>query len=256
LIRPAVSATSKALGSTPSMAAASITVARRPESSAETSSSRVWTVGARRRARSLKAHSITLRERVRERLAAGELRLAQQCRKLDQRERIAAGALDQTVPHRRRERRPDALGQQLVRRYPVESPERQLGQARCLELSHAALERREQQNDAFGLEPACGKGERVGRWLIEPVRVVDHRQQRCLFGRLGEQTEDADTDEADSASIPTDRRTRMSVACSSAYASSADFPTPGSPRTRSAPLCDDRAPVTSLSTAAASTRLP
>ena len=58
-----------------------------------------------------------------------------------------------------------------------------------------ALERREQQNDALGLEPACGEGERVSRRLIEPVRVVDHREQRCLFARLSEQTEDSDTNE-------------------------------------------------------------
>ena len=45
-----------------------------------------------------------LRERIREGRATGELVLAQEPRQLDQRERIPARALDQPVPHRRRER--------------------------------------------------------------------------------------------------------------------------------------------------------
>ena len=61
---------------------------------------------------------------------------------------------------------------------------------------------------------------------------------------------------SDSASIPPARSTRIPVACPSACPSSADLPTPGSPRTTSVPLREDPAQAMRRSTAANSASLP
>ena len=49
--------------------------------------------------------------------------------------------------------------------------------------------RGEEHDDAFRVESSRGERERAGRRLVEPVRVVDHAEQRAVFARGSEQAQ-------------------------------------------------------------------
>jgi hypothetical protein len=53
----------------------------------------------------------------------------------------------------------------------------------------------DQQHDPLGLQPPGGEGERIGRRLVEPLRVVHQADQRPLLGHLREQAQRAHTDQ-------------------------------------------------------------
>ena len=61
--------------------------------------------------------------------------------------------------------------------------------------SAAGLARREHDRDRLRQQPASDERERQRRRLVQPLRVVDHAEQRALLGRLREQAERRQTDQ-------------------------------------------------------------
>src|SRR6266542_2608685 len=59
--------------------------------------------------------------------------------------------------------------------------------------SHVAS--RERERDPLREQPTRDERERGARCVIEPLRVVDHAQERLLLGRFGEETENGEPDE-------------------------------------------------------------
>jgi hypothetical protein len=146
----------------------------------------------RQATRALEIDALDLRapgERSRQRRATGKLVLAQKARELDQRQRTPRGALDEAVAHLGRKCRLHSLGEQLRRRLGPEALEPELRQAASLEAPRLTVARREEHHDALRLEPPRRKCERVSRRAVEPLRIVDHAQQRLLLGRLREEVE-------------------------------------------------------------------
>jgi hypothetical protein len=117
----------------------------------------------------------------------------QRGRQLVQRERVAAGGAHQRVAH--------GGGQLAVLIEQgdgvalVEADEGELGQARRLEAPRLALARGDEQGDGIGLQAPGDEHERLGRGAVEPVRVVDHAQQRLVVGDRGQDAEQRDRDE-------------------------------------------------------------
>src|SRR5204863_5627936 len=60
--------------------------------------------------------------------------------------------------------------------------------------STAYVSRRERERDPLGEETARDEGERQRRCAVEPLRVVDHAQQRFLLGGFGEDPEHREAD--------------------------------------------------------------
>ena len=52
----------------------------------------------------------------------------------------------------------------------------------------------EHQEDGFGEQPARDEAERLQRHLVEPLRVIDHAEQRLWLRRGGEQAEGRQAD--------------------------------------------------------------
>ncbi len=124
-----------------------------------------------------------------ERLAALELGVGEQRRHLEQRERVAAGPRHEPLGHRQRdpralralEQRARLLGPQRADLQPLEPrPDRDRPAAVGAE-----------EDDPLGAEPAAGEQQRLERAVVEPLAVVDERQQRLLLGGRGEQAEHA-----------------------------------------------------------------
>jgi hypothetical protein len=63
------------------------------------------------------------------------------------------------------------------------------------EAPQLSVARREEQHHALGLESPRRERERVGRRPVEPLRVIDHAQQRRLLCRLRQQAQDRDADQ-------------------------------------------------------------
>ena len=122
------------------------------------------------------------RQGIGERRLPGELVLAQEVGELEQGERVAAGAGEQAISHFGREPDACALREQGARRLWPESGEPQLRQAGGLEAAPLALAGREDERDPFRLEPARRKRQGLGRWLVEPLGVVDGAEQRPPLG--------------------------------------------------------------------------
>jgi hypothetical protein len=59
----------------------------------------------------------------------------------------------------------------------------------------ARLARREQYRHRLRPQPARDKRQRLPRSPVQPLRVVDHAQERTLLGYFGQQTEHRQTDE-------------------------------------------------------------
>ena len=87
------------------------------------------------------------------------------------------------------------LGQQRPRRLGPEHLKSELRQTLCLEPPHFTVARREEQHHALRLEPPCRERERVGRRPIEPLRVVDHADERHLLSGLREKSENRHADQ-------------------------------------------------------------
>ena len=124
-----------------------------------------------------------------ERLAALELGVGEQRRHLEQRERVAAGARHEPLGHRQRD--PGAL-RALEQRARLRGPQRadlqplEPGPDRDRPAAVGA-----EQDDPLGAEPAAGEQQRLERAVVEPLAVVDERQQRLLLGGRGEQAQHA-----------------------------------------------------------------
>jgi hypothetical protein len=68
-------------------------------------------------------------------------------------------------------------------------------ECRRVEAASLSLAGCEQHDDPLRLQAPGGEHERVGRGVIEPVRVVDEAEKRAALGRLGEKAQDGDRDE-------------------------------------------------------------
>ena len=124
-----------------------------------------------------------------ERLAALELGVGEQRRHLEQRERVAAGARHEPLGDRQRDPRAlRALEQRARLRRPQRADLQPLepGPDRDRPAAVGA-----EQDDPLGAEPAAGEQQRLERAVVEPLAVVDERQQRLLLGGRGEQAQHA-----------------------------------------------------------------
>ena len=63
----------------------------------------------------------------------------------------------------------------------------QLGDAARVEAGRLSLAHAEQQRHRLRLQPARRERDRLGRGRIQPVRVVEHGEERLALGRRGEQ---------------------------------------------------------------------
>ena len=129
------------------------------------------------------------RQRGRQRLGAGALRLAERAWELQQRQRVALPRAHQRVHHRGGQLR--AAGQQRPRVVVVEAAERHAVEAIGVD-GVVAVARGQQQADAGRARSQAPRGEqhRLQGVLVQPVRVVDDGQQRALLGALGKQAGD------------------------------------------------------------------
>ena len=115
--------------------------------------------------------------------------LAQHRGQLEQRERVAERELEHALGRRRGERGPVEQRKRVGALEPAEvEPGERLGGER---LPLGRLPGGDQQRRAGVLEAAPGVGEALGRGAVEPVRVVDHDQQRPRGGGRADQPEEA-----------------------------------------------------------------
>jgi hypothetical protein len=117
---------------------------------------------------------------------ARQLRHRQASRQLEQRQRIPPRLRDDAVPHR------------LIQLDSHDRAEQRTGvavdQAVHLQLRHirqrlARLPLSEHDPDRFSHEATRDEGQRQRRRLIEPLRVIDHAQQRTHIGHFSEQAQ-------------------------------------------------------------------
>ena len=78
---------------------------------------------------------------------------------------------------------------QLECRGLVQADEVESRHPRCLEAAHVAVASAEDERDALGVEAARDEQQGVLRRAVEPVRIVDDREQRSALGGVGEQIE-------------------------------------------------------------------
>ena len=116
----------------------------------------------------------------------------QAARKLDQCERIAACLGDDSRADSFAERSLDGVDQQLASVVVGQAFDQQLGQARKL---LAACSGRKQEPDPVGEHPSRHERERLRRWAVEPLGIVDHTQQRLLVGCGRQQAERRKSDQ-------------------------------------------------------------
>ena len=55
--------------------------------------------------------------------------------------------------------------------------------------------RAEQQHNALGLQPARHKNQRVGRWPVKPLRVIDKTEEALAGRHLRNKGKDRDRDQ-------------------------------------------------------------
>ena len=68
--------------------------------------------------------------------------------------------------------------------------------------STAHVTRRERERDPLRQQAARHERERSGRCAVEPLRVVDHAQQRLLLGSFGEEAENREPDKKRARRLP------------------------------------------------------
>ncbi len=131
------------------------------------------------------------RQRRRQPETAGELGGRQPARQLQQRKRIPARLGDDPLEHGLvQPRRQDGLQQRpgIPASQRLDPKLREAGQ------STAHLTRRERERDPLRQQAASHERERPGRSAVEPLRVVDHAQQRPPLGGFGEEAENREPD--------------------------------------------------------------
>ena len=114
---------------------------------------------------------------------------------LGQGQRVAAGCRHEVGCDGRRWRCLAPVLDQFERRALVEARELEPRHARRRERAHVVVARAEDERDALAREPASHEQERVLRGSVEPLRVVDDREQRLALGRVREQVQHGCGDE-------------------------------------------------------------
>ena len=117
---------------------------------------------------------------------ASQLPLCQPLRQLQQGQRVAARLGDEPLLDPLVQRPPDHRGQQLPGVTVTQPSDGQLRQTAELP---ARLARRDHQGDLLGEQPARHEPHRLRRGPVEPLRVIDHAQQRLLVRRVGQQAQ-------------------------------------------------------------------
>ncbi len=120
---------------------------------------------------------------------ARELRLVERRGQLEQGERVPAGFVDEPLARIRGHGSTDAVVEQRPRRIGSESAQAQHGQTGRPEAARLLLPGREHHGQALRLDPAGGEHQRLGRRVVQPVRVVDDAQDRLLLRGLGQQAQ-------------------------------------------------------------------
>ena len=124
---------------------------------------------------------------IRQRIAARELLAQQVRRRLQQRQRVSRGRAVQPGHDVRGHRPARCPAQQLGRVVPVESFDRELLHPGQVEVAALDRPQRHDQRDRLALQPPRDEQQRVGRRVVEPMRVVDHHQHRPVRGRRRQQ---------------------------------------------------------------------
>jgi len=126
------------------------------------------------------------RKRLVERRCVGSPRRIERARQLEQGERVPSRQRHELVRHPLGEAgRP--LGEQRLRGCGRQTVDGQLRQPFGREDRLLRLARGEEQHDSLGMEPTGREHERLGRGVVEPVRVVDDTEEWALAGRTGKQ---------------------------------------------------------------------
>ena len=111
---------------------------------------------------------------------------------LDQREGVSSAERNQTLDFRW-----DELRGMLCDEPPcllaAQASKSQVGNARSGE-TWVCVPHREEDEDAFALDTTCGECQRLGRLVVEPMRVVYHTEDRLLLSRQREQPQRCSTD--------------------------------------------------------------
>ena len=123
---------------------------------------------------------------------AGELGGGQPAGELQERERIAARLGDDPLEHRFvKSCREDGLQERscITAAQLIDLELRKPGQA------SAQLTRRKNKRDPLGKQAAGDERERSARCVVEPLRVVDHAEERLPLGGFGDEAENRKPDE-------------------------------------------------------------
>jgi hypothetical protein len=119
---------------------------------------------------------------------AGIFVLANHSRELDESERIAGRFAQDPGAGRERELRSRRVEQRAGRRV-VEAGESVLRQPGLNEYRGVAIANGGQHDDGVRRDSPGNEGERVQRWTVEPLRVIDDQQQRGIGRDLGQEVE-------------------------------------------------------------------
>ena len=141
------------------------------------------------------------RRRVRQPESAGELRRRQAARQLQQRQRVAPCLGDDPVAHAVIQRPTDHRAQQGACIAIAQTLHDELRQACKLPLG-ASRAHREDQGDGLRDQTARNEPERLRRGPIQPLRVVDHAEQRPVTGSLRQQAQRGQTDDEAIRRVP------------------------------------------------------
>jgi hypothetical protein len=125
---------------------------------------------------------------------ACQLRRCHQLRKLDQRQRVAARSPDQLCKPRRAEVTHAATRQQVPGSRWIKPSKPHAGDPRKPGGAPIGVTRRDEQYDTLGIETPRHKIKRIYRGTVQPMRIINHRQQRRLLSGTRKQPQHRGTD--------------------------------------------------------------
>ena len=126
----------------------------------------------------------------------GQIEIDRCGRELDQGERIA-GRLREDPPLQLVGQAGPVHLEERARRVVVQPGKDEVGEAGLVEIARHAVADREEQDHRLHLEPPRDERQHLGRRPIEPVRILDDEQQRCLRLALGDHAEGRQADQED-----------------------------------------------------------
>ncbi len=135
-------------------------------------------------------HAAVHRDRLAERLSAGKLAGGESPRQLGERQRVARGKLEQAAPHRGGDGCPGGSVEHGLRVSPSQPLELEARQSPCFGLRELARAAGDHHRDLRVLELARDEQEGRARRLVEPLGVVDDRQDRSSTRRSAQHTAD------------------------------------------------------------------